>query len=197
MAVLNLCLVCKFDESAAMFGADRKAATTAVLIDYFKPALAKTALSDVACNWTPAKSDVTAFSLVAYLLPAQSGSVIKSLNPPRLGALGGSGTTLQMSDNTVLSEVYMLSLRGNDPRGYLDAKPHVLLANLLFHEWLHNLLDATQPALKDVHKIGAGIGRDTDASPLSSNAARIATDTAAMQLGLGRKAKVAQFTASI
>ena len=179
-----------------MFGADRKAAATAVLIDCFKPALAKTALSDVTCSWTPAKADVTAFSLVAYLLPTQSSSIIKSLNPPRLGSLGGAGTTLMMSDNTVLSEVYMLNLRGNDPRGYLDAKPHVLLANLLFHEWLHDLLDATAPALKDVHKIGAGIGRDTDASPLSSNEGPIPADTAAMRLGLGRKASVPQFTGS-
>ena len=75
----------------------------------------------------------------------------------------------------MISEIYFDATRG-------DAQRSTLVANLIFHEWLHNRLDAGLHVIQDVHNTQNGIL--TTGGAISSRMAPNNVDTAAMRRGL-------------
>ena len=196
-AVLKLFLVQKFDPVSDGFGDAFKTSAGKTLVEYFTRAIGGTSFSSVELTWTGKASEVTRNDLVCYCVPTVKQSVIAASGLPFGGSLGGSGTTGALGSG-VVSEVYMLALRGNDPRAGFDPKRDTLLANIVLHELMHNLLDATKPALVNVHAVPGGtIGVDTDTTPINSNMSPSVGDIGAIKKGLMRKSSIAQYTAAM
>ena len=99
-------------------------------------------------SWSGTAGNVAKHELVVYFLANQRRSIIQN----RFGAntLHAGGATF-MSSAGMVSEVYL-----SDPEGDLNYPR--LVANLAFHELLHNKLDAEEKSVvKDIHAHGSGL----------------------------------------
>ncbi len=184
---LNVYLVNKHS-GYSMFEDSHRTACAAKLTEYFKEIINGSARYDaVAVSWTGKKADPTAFDFVCYVLTSQADSIAKDKADG--ASLGPSGSTVQASDKTILSEVYLRQIvQGGDPRALATADREILVANCILHELGHNLLDAGTPVLTDVHKLQGGvILRDTDSNALKSSDRPNAVDKTSFVNGFGRR----------
>lgn len=188
MATLNLFFVRYFDQEAESFGEGWQYALSMTLVGYFNSCLAKTSFNNVDYWWGAGPQKVSAFDFVCYMQKDSSKSIVARAYPQYsqiVSTVGGA--TIQLPSQAVVTEIYMDKCRG-------DAKRHLLIANLIFHEFMHNVLDATS-TLIDVHNVKDGtIGRDTLKNPLKSSEVPSPADFAAMNQGLKRKHLIVQHT---
>jgi len=119
-----------------------------VLVSYFNPICSKTAgFSGADFSWEPRANLIQDHELLIYFLPSSKSSIVAGqTNQP----LGQAGATFPTS-NGVISEVYLNVNEG-------DAQFGRLVANVAFHELMHNKLDAyiTGGVLRDIHTQGGG-----------------------------------------
>ncbi len=130
-------------------------------------------------NGAPAETDV-----VVYVFYSKNDSIIteKSGDPIHDSASGG---TFPHTDG-MISEIYLEPLDG-------AAEFARLTANLIFHEIMHNKLDASMPRLvPDIHTGGGG---GLAAAKVSYNSTLTPENITKMAQGLPRKIK--QFTAKM
>lgn len=172
--MLNLVLVPKYDNAAADFGEGDGYMMGNYLVEYFTPSLRSTKFSSVDYTYEPDASAVTSDDLVCYVLPRQRASLILRKYPTLTLGQGGS-TIWSPNDNAVISEVYLDSSQG-------DADRARLMANLIFHEWLHNRLDAGPHIYQDVHATPHGVL--TTSGGINSNMRPAPADTVSMRRGL-------------
>lgn len=97
-------------------------------------------------HWTFEGSNIKPHELLVYILPTRNESLVSRSGgklPPDVG-----GATFKASCG-IISEAYVEKAEGD---------PHLLrlLGLLIFHEWMHNKLDAdnVHPVLADLHKQG-------------------------------------------
>lgn len=117
------------------------------LNEYFGQVVSRTGNFDRAdYSWEPQQS-VPDHELLVYVLSSASRSIVARFTNQPLGHTGSTFPTPQ----GVISEVYLDVMRG-------DRDLPRLVANLIFHELMHNKLDAyiTGAPLKDVHTQGGG-----------------------------------------
>jgi hypothetical protein len=121
-----------------------------ILEGYFTQICAKTAQFSIASySWEPAAGLIEDHELLVYFLASASGHhsiVATKTNQP----LGQSGSTFPTATG-VISEVYLDAPQGDPDYGRL-------VANLVFHELMHNKLDAytSGGVLQDIHVQGGG-----------------------------------------
>jgi hypothetical protein len=101
-------------------------------------------------SWEPDAASIRDHEILVYFLPSSASSIVSSrLHQTNLGP---SGSTFPDS-NGVLSEVYLDVTQG-------DANIDRLIGNLVFHEMMHNKLDAYlnmgQAVVQDIHLQGGG-----------------------------------------
>jgi len=117
------------------------------LVEYFSKICAKTKDFDATAkfSWEPDASKIQENELLVYVLPTSGRSIVakKTTN-----ALGPTGSTFPTASG-VISEVYLDVMQG-------DPDLARLVANLIFHEWMHNKLDAYTAGapVQDVHVQG-------------------------------------------
>lgn len=194
---LTIYLVNQAGDLSGRFDANHRATCAATLKTYFEAVIKGVARYDaVAVKFDGKQGDPGAFDFVCYLLTSQKGSIVAKKGSG--GSLGPSGSTmLSDADKTMISEVYLQQIVQNgDPRGNATANRETLVANCVMHELGHNLLDASNPIVTDVHKMKGGkILRDTDSSALTGTDAPNETDNGAFRTGFGRRAQgVKQYT---
>lgn len=99
-------------------------------------------------RWLFSASVVEDHELVVYILPSQFNSIIRRKSPSF--PLEAGGATFRSSGG-MISEVYMDHVEG-------DSHVTKLLAALIFHEFMHNKLDANpnNATIGDVHTQGGG-----------------------------------------
>ncbi|MFL5342325.1 MAG: hypothetical protein ACJ8F7_19430 [Gemmataceae bacterium] len=123
------------------------------LVEYFNAACDLSPEFDKAdFSWEPDANKIEDYELLVYVLQSSNASIVKSLTKDPLGP---GGSTFPTTDKGVASEIYLGPSEG-------DADFARLIANLIFHEFLHNKLDAfappAHPVLQDVHtQGGAGL----------------------------------------
>jgi hypothetical protein len=127
----------------------------AILQDYFRPITRLAGASEVATYLMPQASNVKDDDLLVYVVSRNSSftsivahrnAAMWASNPTRSGLT----SVLPRDNNAIVSEVYWEKVQG-DPD-----MPH-LLANLIFHEFMHNKLDAVEHQGEDfVHLRGGG-----------------------------------------
>jgi hypothetical protein len=178
---LRLLLVPKFDLSSDNFGEGDAYVTGTTLTDYIKPCIASTKFSSVDFWYDAAASSVTSDDLVSYIVARQYNSIIQSRIPGSQLGPGGS-TVWSTRDSGMISEVYFDTTRGDSDRSKL-------VANMIFHEWLHNRLDAGMHVIQDVHNTPNGVL--TTGGAISSRMSPNNVDVAAMRRGLNNP--VAQY----
>ncbi len=147
---INVWLVDKAPRSNYYWGEGSMYAVANHLTEYFNKVCQHTAspFANAVCTWQ--KGSVAAHDLVIYFLKSSAQSIIST-------RFGGASTCSAPSGGTydtaqgMVSEVYMDAMEG-------DANYCKLVANLAFHELMHNKLDAPQskPALRDIHSGGGG-----------------------------------------
>lgn len=173
-----------------------------ILKGYFEGAIKTVSRYDgVEVSWTGKQADPTAFDFVCYLETTQKGSIVAKKSSAT-GGLGLSGTTApdNSADKAVISEVYLRQIVQNgEERGNATADREALVANCIFHELAHNLLDAKAVVITDVHKLQKGvILRDTDKKALSGSESPNEVDYAAVRNGFNRRTNgVKQYTAEM
>jgi hypothetical protein len=119
------------------------------LLEYFNQICAKTPQFDAQADffWDVDASQVQSHELLVYVLPSSRQSIVagKTSDP-----LGPTGSTFPAATG-VISEIYLDVMQG-------DADFARLVANAIFHEWMHNKLDAYTAGgpLNDVHLQGGG-----------------------------------------
>jgi hypothetical protein len=123
--------------------------------------------------WDPAPATILDHELLVYFLPDASKSVIKAAHPQSPLDTAKSGNTYYHGPSPRISEVYV-----NPVLRFRD--PHILLANLCFHELMHNKL-----APFDVHVKGGG-GLAT-AGTITKNTSLSATNIELMAKALGKR----------
>lgn len=129
------------------------------LVKCITPSIKSTKYTSVDYIWYPKTPDVTKHYLICYLQASSSRSIIRRRYPGT--ELGPSGSTMwSPRDQCVISEIYMDTVLG-------DSRPDILTANLIYHEFLHNHLDATSHVWQDVHKTWGG--NLASAKPITSN----------------------------
>jgi hypothetical protein len=118
------------------------------LLEYFNAICAKTSQFEPEADYfyDPDSSKVQNHELLVYILPSAKQSILAKKDSSV--ALGQTGSTYPLSTG-VISEVYLDVMQG-------DADLARLAANLIFHEWMHNKLDAylAGAPLSDVHLQG-------------------------------------------
>lgn len=171
---LRLLLVPKFDLSDDDFGEGSGYAMGNTLKGYFTSCIQTTKFTSVDFWYDADAKSVTSDDLVCYLVFKPSRSVVQARGCTE--ALGAGGTTWwSVRDNAMISEVYFEATRG-------DANRTTLLANLIYHEWMHNRLDAGMHEYQDVHATPRGVL--TTGGPISGRMAPNAVDITAMRRGL-------------
>ena len=184
MTQLKLCMLPSFDRGFEDFGEGDLYVTGTTLVEYFKGSLKNTPFDSVDFTYEPKAAAITDQDLVCYMLANANRSIVARKVPG--SQLGPSGSTIQLNDGTVISEIYIDVTAG-------DARRSTLVANLIYHEWMHNHLDASTPVLQLVHNIAGGVlstGNTIKSSMSPSNA-----DKAAVTRGLNRKVK--QYTGNL
>lgn len=100
-------------------------------------------------TWEPQSTSIEDYELVLYVLPKSGDSIAAAYSS---SALGASGSTLPTNDG-VISEIYLDVTYG-------DGDLARLIANIAYHELLHNKLDSyldmKQAVVKDIHTQGGG-----------------------------------------
>jgi hypothetical protein len=119
------------------------------LVEYFNQICAKTKEYNATADfsWEPAASKIQEDDLLVYVLPTSGQSIVakKTTN-----ALGPTGSTFPTATG-VISEIYLDVMQG-------DRDFARLVANAIFHEWMHNKLDAYSAGapVQDIHVQGGG-----------------------------------------
>lgn len=198
---LTVHLVNKAGDLSGHFTAEHLKTAQGKLKAYFEEIIKPVATYNAVEVKTDSKQgDVQAKHLVCYLVPKPDDSIVAKRATKDI-TLGVSGSTMMGdADKAVVSEVYLRTVvLGSDPRARnATTNREQLVANVVLHELIHNLCDATTPIVKDVHKVQDGvICRETDSKPLSGTDAPNAVDnaTAAAALNSPLRAKgVKQYT---
>lgn len=145
MVLYNLWLVDKGRRSPFYWGEGTMFAIGNYLVDYFAPICAASsgAFERANFSWSGTAANVLPNEIVVYFLPDRNSSIVSRLGG---NVTHGSGATYSGAAGTV-SEVYLAEMEG-------DANYPLLVANLAFHEILHNKLEPAPVA--DIHGIGGG-----------------------------------------
>lgn len=188
---LTVHLVNKAGDLAGRFDATHLKTCADTLKAYFEAIIkAVPAFDTVAVRSDTKQGDVKARELVCYLLTSAAESIVAQRATSDI-TLGVSGSTMAgTSDKAVVSEVYLRQIvQGGDPRGNATTNRETLVANCILHELIHNLCDATNPIVQDVHKVTGGvICRETDKSPLTGGDAPNGVDNSTCATGFTRHA---------
>lgn len=175
MATLQLYLMPRFDRGFFNVGEGDLYVTGLYLTDYFDTLCAGVAGFDGSdFHWEGTASSVQDTDLVCYVLADQGRSIAARHSD---GTLGGGGSTVWSTRaHAMISEVYMTAVDG-------DASRSRLLANLIFHELMHNKLDShpSRSVLPDVHAIRSG---QLSRVPVNSSMRPSDADIAAMRRGI-------------
>jgi hypothetical protein len=128
-----------------------------ILSDYFRPIVGRhTGFQDVMGSLMPDAASVGDKELLVYIVP--NGSSFSSVIARRARSgwtpSTSSGLTFDIGSAnggavSICSEVYWDRVEGDSQRSRL-------LANLIFHEFMHNKLDAAAGSTFDVHTRGGG-----------------------------------------
>lgn len=154
------------------------------LAGYFTQACAKSSSFGMASfSWEPVATQIEEHELLVYFLPSASKSIVARMGGSDLG-LGGSTFP---TPRGVVCEVYLDTSQGDGDYGGL-------IANLAFHELLHNKLDAylSNPVVRDVHAQGGG---GLALSPVKSGTRPSPQNLQLLANNLGKKH--AQFTEDV
>ncbi|HWA59855.1 MAG TPA: hypothetical protein VG939_00700 [Caulobacteraceae bacterium] len=194
---LNIYLVNQAGDLGGLFEAQHRTTSGNLLKTFFEGCIKGVPRYDsVAVSWDGRKSAPTAFDFVCYVLTSSKDSIAEKKGSG--GILGVSGSTVQADiGDGIISEVYLQQIvQGGDPRGLATANRENAVAACVMHELAHNLLDASNPVVAEVHKITGGvILRDTGPSPLQPAETPNAVDFSKMQAGFMRRAQgVKQYT---
>lgn len=182
--VFNLWLVDKGQRNDYYWGEGTMFAVGNYLTEYFNKICqhpsSKIASADF--SWSGSAGRVAENELVIYFLTSKSDSIIqKNGGSPKHWGSGGT----YPAPNGIISEVYLDMMQG-------DADYPRLVANIAFHELLHNKLDTAKPvSTSDIHKLGGGLAVPTISRGLRPSGQEISL----MATALGKKAK--QFTDSM
>ena len=185
MTILQVYLMPRFDRSYFNFGEGDMYATGLYLTDYLNTVCSGvTGFDSADFHWEGSASSVRDTDLVCYVLADQSRSIVARHSSDPLG--GGGSTVWSTRANAMISEVYMMAVEG-------DASRSRLLANLIFHELMHNKLDShpTHSILPDVHAIPNG---RLSRIPVNSSMRPSDADVAAMRRGI--RPSMPQYTGS-
>jgi hypothetical protein len=144
MAVFNLWLVDKGVRSQYYWGEGTMYVVGRTLVEYFNPICkASTGFESADFWWSGTAGQVQPHEIVVYFLQKRSNSIVAAQG----GSVShGSGATYQTGAGTV-SEIYLEEMEG-------DADYSRLVANIAFHEILHNKLEPKPVA--NIHAIGGG-----------------------------------------
>ena len=185
MATLQLYLMPRFDRGFFNFGEGDMYVTGLYLTEYFDSVCSGVRGFDGSdYHWEGAASRVQDTDLVCYVLADQSRSIAARHSD---GSFGGGGATVwSLRAHAMISEVYMTAVDG-------DASRPRLLANLIFHELMHNKLDShpSRSVLSDVHAIRNG---RLSQVPVNSSMRPSDADIAAMRRGI--PLAITQYTGS-
>lgn len=145
MAIYNLWLVDKGTRSNFYWGEGTMFGIGNYLVDYFGPICKASngAFERANFSWSGKAGNVQPHEIVVYFLSDRQSSIVSRLG----GSIThGSGATYTSATGTI-SEVYLSEMEG-------DLNYPLLVANLAFHEILHNKLEPKPVA--DIHSIGGG-----------------------------------------
>ena len=189
MAILKIHCVIKFGRRKWNFGEGSMYQTGMVLKQYYDQAMrtpkAHSKFKETAFSWGSNRAGVTDDDLVCYVLDDANESIVaRHTSDP----LGSGGSTYYVRGKGVISEVYMSQVDGDPNRSRL-------LANIIFHELIHNKIDAAYPTKKvsykgrivsDVHSIpGVLLGKGGDPKKgVTSSMRPSKTDLELARLGL-------------
>jgi len=183
MAILHLYIIPKIS-TGPDWGEGTMYVTGLYLKEYFDQVVAGVPAFDASdFHWEATAGQVTDRDLVCYLLRSPSRSIVQRRGGG--GDVGAGGSTAWSTrDHAMISEVYWEAIEG-------DRNKARLLANLIFHEWMHNKLDAhpSSRVLADVHLIPNG---RLSRTPVNSSMTPSAADIAQMRRGIDRR--IAQYT---
>jgi hypothetical protein len=119
-----------------------------ILTDYFTQSCAQTSQFSIASySWEPVASLIADHEILVYFLTSANDSIVATKTSLNLGQTGSTFPTAA----GVISEVYL-----DKPQG--DADYGRLVANIAYHELMHNKLDAyiSGAILGDIHSQGGG-----------------------------------------
>lgn len=134
-------------------------------------------------SWSGGAAQVQDHELVVYFLTSKADSIIQS-NGGAPKHWGSGGTYPATSG--IITEVYLDMMEGD--RDYTR-----LVANIAFHELLHNKLDTAKPvSTGDIHALG---GSGLSSPTVSSGMRPSTTEIGLMAAALSKKGK--QFTSSM
>lgn len=145
MVLFNLWLVDKGTRSQYYWGEGTMYAVGTYLVEYFSPicAASNKAFDSARFSWSGSAGQVQPNEVVVYFLQERKDSIVAA----RGGSVThGSGATYTTGAGTI-SEVFL-----SEPEGDLNYPR--LVANIAFHEILHNKLEPKP--LADIHGIGGG-----------------------------------------
>jgi hypothetical protein len=133
-------------------------------------------------TWEANSSAVGDLDVVCYLVSRPFNSIARNHTSQPLGVAGT--TVWSTRSRAMISEVYMSAVEGDRARNRL-------LANLIFHELMHNKLDAhpDRYVVDDIHVIQGG---SISHVPVNSSAHPSSSDLAQMRRGLG--VQIPQYT---
>ena len=183
---ITIWLVDRAERSDDYWGEGSMFAVANYLTDYFNSVCrhASSPYENARCTWQ--KGSVGETDLVVYFLTSSKRSIIANRFKTFSTCTSPSGGTLETSQGMV-SEVYMDSMQG-------DLNYCKLVANIAFHELMHNKLDApsTDKTIDDVHASGgSGLAEATVA-----RGSQLTPQNIALMAGaLGKK--IPQFTAEM
>jgi hypothetical protein len=180
---ITIWLVDKAERSNYYWGEGSMFAVANYLTDYFNTVCrhANSPFENARCTWQ--KGSVGESDLVIYFLTSTKESIITKRFHTSSTCTAPSGGTFE-SPQGMVSEVYMDSMEGD--RNYCK-----VVANLAFHELMHNKLDApsSNKTINDVHASGgSGLAEATVA-----RGSQLTPQNIALMAGaLGKK--IRQFT---
>lgn len=194
---LNIYLVNQAGDLSGRFEEAHRRTCAATLKTYFEAVIKGVSrYNAVEVKFDGRQGDPGPFDFVCYLLTSTRGSIVAKKGAG--GMLGISGSTmLSQADRAMISEVYLQEIvQGGDPRGMATANRETLVANIIMHELGHNLLDASNPVVQDLHKMkGGSVLRDTDTRPLTGSDAPNELDNRTFRTGFSRRINgVKQYT---
>lgn len=180
----NLWLVDKGTRSDFYWGEGTMYAVGSYLVEYFSQICQHkdSSFASADFSWSGNAGRVQEHELVVYFLSSKSNSIIN--NNGGAPKHWGSGGTYP-APGGIITEVYLDMMEG-------DADYPRLVANIAFHELLHNKLDTATPvSTSDIHKLGGGLAVPTVSRGLRPSGQEIGL----MAKALSKKAK--QFTDSM
>jgi hypothetical protein len=183
---ITIWLVDKAERNNYYWGEGSMFAVANYLTDYFNKVCqhSKSPFETARCSWQ--KGVAGENDLVIYFLSSSKESIIYKDFKTSSTCQAPSGGTIETSQGMV-SEVYMDTMQG-------DMNYCKLVANLAFHELMHNKLDAPtiNPTVSDIHALGgSGLAQATVA-----RGTQITDQNIALMAGaLGKK--VRQYTAKM